>query len=258
MRRLGSLLALMAVTSVCASCGGSGRSDGGDAHARLVVSAAASLRSPFTTYARTFKDADAKFSFAGSDVLAAQIRQGAKPDVFASANTKLPDELYREGLVERPIRFATNQLVLATRAGDKKVGQLSDLERKGVRVAIGSRSVPIGAYTDTVLARLPRAERASILANVRSREPDVSGIVGKLVQGAVDAGLLYVTDVRAAKGKLQSVPLDASLRPTVAYGVAVVKGSRRALAAKAFIYGLLSGTGRDALDGGGFGAPPAP
>src|SRR3954447_19942994 len=83
----------------------------------LTVSAAASLKKGLTDYGGQFEDAKARFSFAGSDELAAQIRKGAKPDVFASANTKLPDELYGEGLVQKPVTFAGNELVLAVPAG---------------------------------------------------------------------------------------------------------------------------------------------
>ena len=94
------------------------------------MSAAASLKKAFTDYGKQFKDADARFSFAGSDELAAQIEQGVKPDVYAAANTKLPDELYAKGLVEKPTVFAGNRLVLAVPADSAKVTSLEDLEAK--------------------------------------------------------------------------------------------------------------------------------
>jgi molybdate transport system substrate-binding protein len=253
MRRLRILTVLVVVALLGAGCGG-----GGSSKPQLVVSAAASLQTAFTQYGQAFTEADAKFSFAGSDVLAAQIRKGVKPDVFASANAALPEALYRAGLVEKPILFTTNTLVLATRADDTKIESIGDVEKKGVRLAIGTPTVPVGAYTTSVLAHLPAAQRAAILANVRTREPDVSGIVGKLTQGAVDAGFMYTTDVRATNGKLQGIALPAAMQPDVAYGVAVVKGAHQPLAAKAFVYGLLSGAGRNALDRGGFGAAPTP
>src|SRR5262249_3734201 len=71
----------------------------------LTVSAAASLKEAFTRYGAQFPAASTRFSFAGSDMLAAQIEQGVKPDVFASANTKLPTTLYRKGLVDKPVVF---------------------------------------------------------------------------------------------------------------------------------------------------------
>lgn len=226
------------------------------ADAPVVVSAAASLKEAFTTYGAAFTGGDPKFSFAGSDDLAAQIRAGAKPDVFAAANTKLPEELYASGLVEAPVVFAGNRLVLAVPAGSKIDG-LDDLEATGVDLAIGSDSVPIGSYTHKVLARLPAAESKAILANVRSEEPDVKGIVGKLTQGAVDAGFVYVTDVTATDGKLRAIELPNELKPSASYGVAVVKGSTNPAGARSFIDGLLNGAGADALQAAGFEAPAA-
>ena len=172
----------------------------------LTVSAAASLKKALTQYGGDFQDAKARFSFAGSDELAAQIRKGAKPDVFASANTKLPDELYKEGLVERPVTFAGNRLVLAVPASsDAKISSLKDIQKPGTSVAIGSDTVPVGSYTRTVLSKLPESESSAILKNVRTEEPDVAGIVGKLTQGAVDAGFVYVSDVRATDGELKAI-----------------------------------------------------
>ncbi len=252
MRRLGVLL----VSSVLAlaACGGNDERAGGKP--QLTVSAAASLKQAFTAYGNQFSDASARFSFAGSDELAAQIEKGVKPDVFAAANTKLPDALYAKGLIEKPTVFAGNRLVLAVPAAGTKVGSLADLERHGVKLAIGSKAVPIGSYTRTVLGKLPASRSAAILANVRSEEPDVAGITGKLTQGAVDAGFLYASDVRATDDKLKAIELPAALQPSVAYGVAVVKGARHPAQAKAFIAGLLHGAGAQALKDAGFEPPP--
>jgi molybdate transport system substrate-binding protein len=250
-RRLGALLAAIAL--VLAACGGDERAGG---KSLLTVSAAASLKQAFTAYGMQFSDASARFSFAGSDELAAQIEKGVKPDVFAAANTKLPDALYAKGLVEKPTVFAGNRLVLAVPADGTKVGSLADLERRGVKLAIGSKAVPIGSYTRTVLGKLPSSRSRAILANVRSEEPDVAGITGKLTQGAVDAGFLYASDVRATDDKLKAIELPAALQPSVAYGVAIVKGARHPAQARAFIAGLLNGAGARALTDAGFQPPP--
>jgi molybdate transport system substrate-binding protein len=235
----------------------SGASSSGGAKPNLTVSAAASLKAALTAYGEQFSQASVRYSFAGSDVLAAQIEQGIKPDVFASANTKLPDMLYAKGLVSKPVTFAANRLVIAVPAGSPKIKTLSDLERPGVTVAIGSAAVPIGSYTRKVLAKLGPAMSKKILANVRSEEPDVTGIVGKLTQGAVDAGFTYITDVKATKGALNAIALPASLQPVVAYGVAIVKGDSHPAQAQAFISGLLSGAGQSDLVQAGFLPPPS-
>jgi molybdate transport system substrate-binding protein len=249
------LAALAAVALLAAGCGGD--NDSSASRPALVVSAATSLKVAFTAYGRQFDAAETKFSFAASDELAAQIRQGVKPDVFASANTQLPDELYAKGLVEKPTVFAANRLVLAVPAGGTKVRSLDDLAKPGVTIAVGSPSVPVGAYTRKVLAGLGAARNQAILGNVRSNEPDVGGVVGKVAQGAVDAGFVYITDARAAGDGVQAIDLPARLQPQVAYGVAVVKGAPHPKQARAFIDGLLRGAGRRALEQAGFETPPA-
>ena len=207
-----------------------------------------------TAYGAKFEPAHVRLSFAGSDELAAQIRQGVKPDVFASANTKLPEALFTEGLVEKPVVFARNRLVIAVPAADDKITSVDDLARPGVKLAIGSQSVPIGEYTRRVLARLGPERSKAILANVRSNEPNVSGVVGKLSQGAVDAGFVYVTDVEAAKD-MNAIELPAELQPSVEYGVAIVKGAKNRAAATQFVDGLLHGDGARLLRDAGFEAP---
>jgi molybdate transport system substrate-binding protein len=246
-------LVLAAIVLAVAGCGSDEK--GAAAKPELTVSAAASLKQAFTEYGKQFDAASARFSFAGSDELAAQIEKGVKPDVFAAANTKLPDALYDKGLVEKPTVFAGNRLVLAVPADATEVGSLKDLEGD-VKLAIGSKDVPIGAYTRTLLDKLPAAQRTAILGNVRSEEPDVAGITGKLTQGAVDAGFLYASDVRATDDKLKAIELPDALQPTVAYGVAVVKGAKHPAEAKAFIDGLLEGAGAQALEDAGFLPPP--
>ncbi len=251
MIRVATLLAAM----VAVGLGGCGDSDGdGPGKPRLTVSAAQSLQGAFEDYGTRLDAATARFSFAGSDQLAAQIRQGVRPDVYAAANTELPSQLFEEGLVEEPVEFAGNRLVIAV-AADSDVAEVADLAREEIELAIGAQAVPVGAYTREVLARLPGEQRRAILANVRSEEPDVSGVVGKLTQGAADAGFLYATDVAGAGDRLRSIELPERLRPRVTYGAAVVKGAKEPEAARAFIEGLLSGPGRGALQRAGFTSP---
>ena len=223
-------------------CGGAGEEE-------LVVSAAASLSAPLTA-CTDGREPRVRLQFGGSDELAAQIRQGVEPDVYAAANADLPRQLADDGLLERPVTFATNELVIATREG----AEVEDVAAPGVVVVIGSGSVPIGAYTRELLDRMPRERAEAIRANVRSEEPDVKGIVGKLTQGAADAGFVYRTDVRAVEG-LEARELAPELRPRVAYAAGVVTGSDRAADAGAFVADLRSGECARALRVAGFGAP---
>jgi molybdate transport system substrate-binding protein len=225
-------------------CGGS------DPKPPVVVSAASSM-----TEALTSCSPDAKLQFAGSDELAAQIEQGVKPDVYAAANTKLPDQLHSEGKLSKPVKFATNTFVLAV-PKDSKIGSVNDLTAKGVKIAIGSETVPIGSYTRDTLAKLPPAQSKAILANVRSNEPDVKGIVGKLTQGAADAGFVYVTDVNATNGRLKAIELPADVEPQVTYEAGVVKGAKHPTEGQDYVDGLTSGACADTLKTAGFGPAP--
>jgi molybdate transport system substrate-binding protein len=238
---------------------GCGDDDSGSAErTRLVVSAAASMTEALEQCAPRFgeaENADVRLSLAGSDELAAQIRQGARVDAYAAANTRLPDELHGDDLLEKPVVFATNEFVLAV-PEDSEIDSVDDLAEEGTTVVIGSESVPIGTYTRETLARLPPAQERAILANVRSNEPDVKGIVGKLTQGAADAGFVYVTDVNATGGALRAIELPTELEPQVTYGAGVVTNAEQPELARKFVEGLVDGDCADALSEAGFGAAP--
>ncbi|MBM3667884.1 MAG: molybdate ABC transporter substrate-binding protein [Actinobacteria bacterium] len=244
------LPASLAIAALAVGCGGD---DEGEEP--LVVSAASSLETAFTEYADE-AGIDAKQSFAGSDELAAQIRQGVTPDVYAAADASLPYELHAEGLVSEPVIFAANTLAIGV-PEDSEIRSIGDLAEPGVKIAIGAPSVPVGSYTREVIGRLPGPEAEAILDNVRTQEPEVAGIVGKLTQRAVDAGFVYATDVVAAEDAgLRAIRLPASLQPGVAYGAAVVDGAENPEGAREFIEGLLEGDGAEALKRAGFLPPP--
>jgi molybdate transport system substrate-binding protein len=248
-RRIASIAAL---ALALAACGGDDSSGGAAGSSQpLVVSAASSLTNALTSCSKKFDGATVRLSFGGSDELAAQIRQGVKPDVYAAANTKLPDQLAHEGLLEAPVTFATNELVIAM-PQDSSISSVTDLAKPGTKLVIGAETVPVGSYTRDVLSRLPSAEGQKIMANVRSNEPDVKGVVGKLTQGAADAGFVYRTDLVDG---LKAVALPQHLQPVVEYGAGVVKGAKHPDMAQQYLDGLTNGACADALRAAGFGAP---
>lgn len=240
MKRLSALTA--ALMLAFAGCGG-GEDD--EAPDELTISAASSLTEPLEAYDET-TEIEEQYSFAGSDDLAAQIRKGAPVDVFASANTSLPDALFEEGLVEKPETFISNQLVLAVPSDSDIVG-IGGLVREESDLVIGAEGVPVGDYTRELLDRLPSSASAAILDQVRSEEPDVKSIVGKLVAGAADAGFVYASDVNTAGEDLTAIELPADLEPIVTYGAAVVSDSENQEAAQGFIDSLKSGEAHELL-----------
>jgi molybdate transport system substrate-binding protein len=256
------LVLAAACAALAAGCGDDdddGQGAGGSGEpTRMIVSAASSMTEALESCARDFataENAEVRISFAGSDELAAQIRQGARVDAYAAANTRLPEELFRDDLLSRPVEFATNEFVLAVPA-DSDIQSLQDVAREGTKVVIGSESVPIGSYTRESLAKLPPAQEEAILDNVVSNEPDVKGIVGKLTQGAADAGFVYVTDVNATGGDLKAIDLPAKLEPDVTYAAGVPTDAREPALGRTFVDGLTNGPCADALKEAGFGPAP--
>jgi molybdate transport system substrate-binding protein len=195
-----------------------------------------------------------RYSFAGSDQLALQIREGAPADVYAAASTRYPDELFRAGLVERPRVFATNRLVLVVpRSNPGDIDSVWDLRAGGLKIVIGQAGVPIGDYTREALRRLGLL--ADVVGNVVSEEPDVKSIVAKVALGEADAGFVYLTDVRPAASRLRAIELPARAQPRVRYEIAVVRKSPNRAAARAFVARVLGNPGRRALTDSGFGLP---
>lgn len=199
-------------------------------------------------------DGGARYSNGGSNTLQAQIERGAPADVFASASPDEAQALYRKGLCNRPVTFATNRLVLAVPRSGGSVNALSDLKGGGKRLSIGSAGVPIGNYTRKLLARM---RLSSILQrNTVSNESNVSQVVAKVGLGSADAGFVYFTDAKAAASRVRGVALPRWAQPPVRYQVCAVRRSGADTAgATAFIAKLTAAGGRTALKRYGFGLP---
>jgi len=239
MRALAVLFALVALALPGAT--GAGGS--------FTVYAAASLTQVFPKISST-----PRYSFAGSDQLALQLRQGAPADVFASASPKYTQLLYQDGVVERPVTFARNRLiVLVPKSNPANIHSVYDLRKSGVKVVIGDQGVPIGSYTRQLLDTL--GIKDAVLHNVVSQETDVKGIVAKVALGEADAGFVYRTDAKPVSARVRTVFLPAWSQPPVRYQIAIVKSSPRRVEARAFIRKVLSNRGRMLLRRAGFGLP---
>jgi molybdate transport system substrate-binding protein len=209
------------------------------------VYAAASLTDAFPKLAP-----HARFSFAGSNTLAAQIRQGAPADVFASANMTLPLALYNDHLCSKPVVFIRNTLVLIV-PGSNPAGIRSvyDLRRSGIKLVIADKGVPVGSYTLQVLKNM---NLTGVLRNVVSRENDVREVLAKVALGEADAGFVYSTDARTVPGKVHVLKIPAWAQPKVQYGICVISRSSNKPAAQAFVKRVLSPAGQKILLRHGF------
>lgn len=254
--RPGSLMALAALALL----------DGGAASAqRLTVFAASSLTDAFTELGRAF---DARtggtttFQFAGSQTLRAQIEQGARADVLASANAAQYDPLVRQGLVTKGRTFARNRLTVIAPRNSARVRTLADLTRPGVRIVVASRGVPAGEYTRQMLDVIDASGvygkdfSTRFLRNVVSEEPNVRQAALKVKLGEADAAVVYATDVTPAlKSGVRTVALPARFNQTASYPIGVVQGARDADAARAFIDFVRSEEGQRILRKWNFQGP---
>jgi molybdate transport system substrate-binding protein len=224
-----------------------GDSQAAGAAGRPVVLAAASLSKVLPRIS-----ADVRASFGGSNQLVQQIRQGAPFDVFLSASPRYTQELHADGLVRKPVAFATNSLVLIVpRANPARIGSVAGLARRGkLRLVVAGPAVPIGLYTREVLRRLGLLR---VLRKAVSLEPDVKGIVGKVALGEADAGFVYATDVAPVRDKVRAIAIPARAQPTVRYELAVAAEPLDLEAAQELVIAVLGPDGRRALRAAGFG-----
>jgi molybdate transport system substrate-binding protein len=213
---------------------------------QLTVYAASSLTDAFPKL-----DPSQRYSFGGSNALAAQITLGAPADVFASANTTLPAQLYAKGLCSKPVVFTRNRLVIVVpKANHANIRGIYDLTKKGIKLDIAGPGVPVGSYTLQVLENMNLTN--AVLANVVSKETDVREVLAKVALGEADAGFVYSTDAKTVPGKVLALKVPAWAQPKVRYGACVVSRSANKAPAQAFINKLVSKAGQRILISYGF------
>ena len=246
MNRRWIAVALLAAALVAASAVSASRRS-----SPLTIYAAASLTDVFSKL-----DPAQRYSFAGSNTLETQIRSGAPADLFASAAPLNTQRLFRERLVERPVTFTSNRLALIVpRSNPAGIRSVYDLRRKPVKLVVAGATVPVGAYTRTVLRKLGLS---SVLSKVVSEETDVKAVTAKVALGQADAGFVYVTDARAVRAQVTAIGIPPRGQPRVRYEIAVVSSSPKKAAARAWIRMLLSAKGQAALKSYGFLPVPRP
>ena len=241
MRHRITLAILTIVVLVASAFAGTARTQAGP----LTIYAAASLTDVFRTL-----DPAQKYSFAGSNTLETQIRNGAPADIFASAAPINTQRLFGQGLVDRPVTFTSNRLALIVpKSNPAELKSVYDLRRKPVKLVICGAAVPVGAYTRTVLRKMGLT---SVLSKVVSQETDVRAVTGKVALGQADAGFVYVTDAHAVSAQVTVIRIPAWAQPRVRYEIAVVSKSTKKAVAQAWIKTLLSPKGQTALKAYGF------
>jgi molybdate transport system substrate-binding protein len=259
------LLSLVAVAAVLAGCGGSSdatapgsstpsSSKPASVTGTITVLAASSLQEAFTKLGGQFEAAHpgtkVVFSFGPSSGLAEQIAQGAPADVFASASTSTMDQVVSGGDATTPTNFVSNTMEIAVPPKNPAhIAKVADLAKKGVKVALCQAEVPCGAIALKVFGN------AKIKVTPVTQEVDVKSTLSKVTLGEVDAGVVYVTDVRAAGDSVKGIDIAADVNASTTYPIAALTASKNKATAQAFVDYVLSPDGLAALTAAGFSKP---
>ncbi len=239
-----------------------------NASGTLTVYAAASLTDAFKEIGQQFQAANpgttVEFNFAGSQDLVTQIEQGAKADVFASADLKNMDALNSKSLVgSTPQVFARNHLVvIVPKDNQAGIKTLQDLAKVGIKLDLADKTVPVGNYTLQMLDKLSADAtygagfKDAVLKNVVSQENNVKAVVSKVSLGEADAGVVYSTDAQTAADKVTTIEVPDQFNVIAMYPIARVKGAPNASLADKWIAFVLSPEGQAILNKYGF-IPPS-
>ncbi len=259
---MASFVAVLAVLPT--ACAGSGSpvaaAPASGAPKEIIVFAAASLAEAFQEMAGAFsaRNGAAKpvYNFGGSNQLRAQIEQGARADLFASANEREMDTLVQAGMISgSPQVFARNRLVVITPpANPGGIESLRDLSRDGLKLILAGPNVPVGGYALQMLDRVDSDPtygpgfKERVLRNVISQETDVKQVVAKIQLGEGDAGIVYSSDVTAKVSReIRTLEVPGPFSVVAVYPVGVVRDGREPGLARAFVDYLLSVEGQATL-----------
>lgn len=215
----------------------------------LLVSAAASLKDVLeeskNVYQQRQPGVNINFNFGASGALLQQIQQGAPADIFISAANRQVDALQQGGQLVAGTRsvLAKNRLVLVVPRRSTGITSFFSLTNSNVRrIAMGEpRSVPAGQYAEQVLQKLKIYDKVKsklVFAN------NVRQVLAAVEAGNADAGLVYRTDATISNRVRTVVAADEKYHNPIVYPAAVLKRSKSADAARAYLQFLTSDQGK--------------
>jgi molybdate transport system substrate-binding protein len=221
----------------------------------IMVFAALPLKPPFTLIAGKFQTdnpgATVEFDFATSAELANKLAQGAKADVFASADSAQMDTVVKADLTSSdPVNFASNTLVIVTAPGDpKQIRTFADLAKPDVRVAVCQASAPCGAGVQHI------EDDTGVHIDPASEESIGAAVLAKVTDGAADAGLVYMNDAHKAGDRVDTIRFPESANAVNIYPIVALKKAAQSALAQKFVDLVTGATGQRVLSQAGFASP---
>lgn len=262
---LRALPPLVLLAAFLAGCRGAPKSGPEPVSGDVIVSAASSLTEAFTDIARAFEakypGAKVRLNFASSATLATQINEGAPADVFAAADRAQIDAVTAEWKASSGKVIALNRLVIAKPKGSTAVSTYADFAKPGLKLVLAADGVPAGDYAARSLDAADRAGvfganfRARVMANVKSREPNVRAVLTKVQLGEADAAIVYSTDVGAAP-EVEAVAIPDAYNVDAEYVIAPLRSGKNPSGGALFVAFVLGAEGRALLEARGFTMPP--
>ena len=238
----------------------------------LIVFAAASMTETLTQlgddYMKEHKNVTIQYNFDSSGTLKKQIQEGADCDIFISAGQKQMNQLDKdasadvntEGLdfVLEGTRFdiLENKVALVVPEGNPAgINSYEDLKAKladgSIKMAMGNSDVPVGQYTQKILAYFGLNEDELAAAGALTYGSNVKEVTTQVSEAAVDCGIIYATDAYSANLKVVDTATK-DMCGQVIYPAAVMKTTKNEEAAKAFLKYLTEDTANKVFEGVGF------
>lgn len=217
---------------------------------QIIVLAASPLASPLPKF-----EPGARYEFGRSEKLAKRIRSGEKPSVFVAENTKLPQGLAQAGKAGQPVPFATDEITIVVARdsnGKVKVASVKDLAKPGVKILAARPGTPLGGYTKQLLAKLPAGRAKRVQANMKRTATGPGEVLAKVVGGKADAGIVYHSDVLAARGKARGIPLPSGDVVKATFAAVTIKKAPHSANAAAYVERLRGSTAARVLRQAGF------